>query len=663
MTRQQRLTLAWLFATAAGALLVVLAYAPGLGGPFLFDDFGNLNALGAFGPIDDWKTFLYYMTSGTADPTGRPVSLLTFLLDAQSWPADPAPFKRTNLILHLVNALLLGRAISVLQSGLQTRRAALQFSHWTPWLAALLWAAHPLFVSTTLYVVQRQAMLPMAFTLLALLAWQASLCAFARGLALRGWAIALLGFGGATMLAGLSKANGFLAPMLVGLCHAWFLRPAAGTLGRRQMDIAALLLLALPSLLIVTYVIYTGWALWPLHELQGRDWTLPERLLTQPRVLWHYVGQLLLPRSGGGGVYVEGFPTSHGWFDPPATLPALIALAGATTAAFTLRTRLPRLSFAWLFFLVAHLLESSTIPLEMYFEHRNYLPAAFLGWPLVHALVRPGVSAKARGGLLTAIAAGLLFLTWQRAVLWGDADLLAEVSALQEPDSARSQVFAAQQEVKRGDLRGGHRRILALQRTRPDSVDVAIAAVGVECTATGQLTPSTLSLAEHTLATAKDWNYGLYVWMQRVTQQAQLRDCLGFGTQGLSAMVTAAERNPRTRRAPDRQRDLLHVRGLIALRNDDVDAALAAFNQALARAPDAEYALVQAAELGSAGAPAAGVRHLDIYEALNAKTPPPAIRDMAGLHAWLLAHNHRNQLEIARLRRQLVNDALTGSGQ
>src|SRR5688500_18346788 len=84
-----------------------LAYRPGLAGGFLFDDFINLPALGAMGPVDDWPTFWRYLTSGTADPTGRPLALLSFLADARDWPADPAPFLRSNVLLHLLNGSLL----------------------------------------------------------------------------------------------------------------------------------------------------------------------------------------------------------------------------------------------------------------------------------------------------------------------------------------------------------------------------------------------------------------------------------------------------------------------------------------------------------------------------------------------------------------------------
>src|SRR5678815_3737500 len=99
----------WALPAAASFILLLLAWAywPGLAGPFLFDDYGNLDVLGAYGHIRTWPDFLYYLPSGNADPTGRPIALLSFLLDAHSWPADPWPFKRTNLVLHLFNAALL----------------------------------------------------------------------------------------------------------------------------------------------------------------------------------------------------------------------------------------------------------------------------------------------------------------------------------------------------------------------------------------------------------------------------------------------------------------------------------------------------------------------------------------------------------------------------
>ena len=94
--------------TAAGLMaLATWAYWPGLRGAFLFDDFINLPSLGSEGAITHWQIFWRYITSGHADPTGRPIAMLSFLADARDWPADPLPFKLTNLTLHLLNSGLL----------------------------------------------------------------------------------------------------------------------------------------------------------------------------------------------------------------------------------------------------------------------------------------------------------------------------------------------------------------------------------------------------------------------------------------------------------------------------------------------------------------------------------------------------------------------------
>jgi hypothetical protein len=645
-------------ATASALLLIAGAYWPGLEGPFLFDDYGNLDVLGAYGEVHSWRAFLYYITSGTADPTGRPIALLTFLLDASTWPATPWPFKRTNLALHLLNTALLAWVVARLQAGLQRRRPELQVSPWTPLLAAMVWGAHPFFVSTTLYVVQREAMLPMTFVLLALLAWDRAVLDFGRGHDRAGWAWAIAGVGGSTLLAGLSKANGFLAPLLVGLAYLLFLRPRTPTasIRPRTMDKAGLLCLALPSLLVLVYLLQLGWQLWSVPQLGGRDWTLPERLLSEPRALWRYVSRLALPRAGGGGIYVDDFATSHGWLDPATTLPALLALVASAIAAIALRRRYPVASFAWLFFLAAHLLESSTIPLELYFEHRNYLPAAFLGWPLAHALLRPGGYDKPRAVLAAVIVSGLLLLTHQRALVWGNEALLTALSGQQQADSPRAQVSAARGEIERGNVHAGLSRIHAMQLLHPDSVDIAINAIAFECQANHALSSETLARARQSLATAASWNYGIYEWMQGAAHDATLRNCRGFGLPGLTTLVTSAESNPQSA-PPSRKRNLWHVRGRIALAQDRPAIALRWFDAALLLQPDPEFALVQAAALGGADAQALGVQHLDHYARIEADMPPGNMHDMADVHAWLLRHYGYYRSELSSLRQRLQADA------
>lgn len=644
---------AWAGACLA-MVLVALAYWPGLAGSFLFDDFANLDELAAFAPYDDWQSVVFYLTSGTADPTGRPVALLSFLIDAQDWPAEPWPFKRTNLVLHLINTALLAAVLSRLQIALSRKHPAVPVSRWSPLLAALLWGAHPLFVSTTLYVVQREAMLPATFVLLGLLAWDRAMAGMARGKTLRALTWAVLGLGTCTLLAGFSKANGFLAPLMVGLVYLWCYRPSSRP-ERRTFDRLAGICLGIPSMLVIAYLVNHAVELWSLPSLQGRDWTLPERLLSEPRALWDYVFRLAVPRAGGGGLYVDDFAVSRGWLDPVTTLPSIVFLSASVVAAIAWRRRVPMLSLAWLFFLAAHLLESSVVALELYFEHRNYLPAMLLGWPVAHGLLRPGPYPRARVALAATVVAMLLLLANQRAIVWGNPAVFTAVSAEHREDSIRSQVTALHLELRQGRGKAAVSGIHELLRNSPDSVLIALNAITIECMATGRLATDTMERSKHALSVAKNWNYGLYTWLRDAANAEVMRECRGFGTDGTIALVEAGLANPENK-GSFRRREFLHARGQIALAAGQPDEALRWFDAALALDPDPNYALVQAAALGNAGAQAAGVEHLDHFARLE-RTTETKVRDMRSLHRWLLVRCGYYQEELQILRARLAADA------
>ncbi|MDH4056967.1 MAG: hypothetical protein OEV58_16530, partial [Gammaproteobacteria bacterium] len=152
-----------LWLTGGWALLFVatiVAYWPGLSGPFLLDDFGSIAALGKHGGVVDWQSFKAFVLGGNSGPTGRPISLASFLIDANNWPTDAAPFKRTNLIIHLVIGGLLGiltkQILCLLQ--FESREARI-----LALISAAFWMLHPFLVSTTLYAVQRMAQLSTLF--------------------------------------------------------------------------------------------------------------------------------------------------------------------------------------------------------------------------------------------------------------------------------------------------------------------------------------------------------------------------------------------------------------------------------------------------------------------------------------------------------------------
>jgi tetratricopeptide (TPR) repeat protein len=123
---------------------------------------------------------------------------------------------------------------------------------------------------------------------------------------------------------------------------------------------------------------------------------------------------------------------------------ASIAWAIALIAGFISWRRFPWLLFAVLWFLLGHLLESTTLLLELYFEHRNYLP--LLGFAITLAVLTYSVSGRLRRSAqifsylyVGVLGASLIGFT----NLWGQPLKAAEFWANTRPSSARAAVHFA----------------------------------------------------------------------------------------------------------------------------------------------------------------------------------------------------------------------------
>jgi tetratricopeptide (TPR) repeat protein len=91
-----------------------------------------------------------------------------------------------------------------------------------------------------------------------------------------------------------------------------------------------------------------------------------------------------------------------------------------------------------LFFYGGHLLESTVLNLELYFEHRNYLPAAFLFLPLAVA-IRAKLKPLAFAVVFLLITLTLGGFTRYSSSVWSNYPSIVEASARKAPASARAQ--------------------------------------------------------------------------------------------------------------------------------------------------------------------------------------------------------------------------------
>lgn len=413
-----------------GLMGLVLATAwlswPALTGPFLFDDFPNLQHLAELQGKLDWRSLAHYASLFAGDP-GRPLSMLSFVINDSSWPSEPFGFKYTNLLLHLlVGVLIFGFARTLAR--LRTNRAAADLA---ALLAAGAWLLHPMQLSTSMLVVQRMTQLSALFTVSGVWAYVA-IGVRARGVLHAALAIAALGTG--TVLALLCKENGALTPLMAVVANATLLRPELDRMDARASRVLKIGA-ALPVVLLAVAVV----ARWHALTWYGtRDFTMAERLMSQPRALCDYLFHIVIPNLRGSGIYHDDFAISRSLLSPWTTLPSLFAVGGAIGLALAMRRRWPLFAFAVLWFFAGHVLESTVFPLEPYFEHRNYLP--MFGILLGLATAAATAASRRKAFLLLAVAwiAYAAFLTSVQSKVWGSQAALATVWVAEHPASARA---------------------------------------------------------------------------------------------------------------------------------------------------------------------------------------------------------------------------------
>lgn len=411
-------------------LLTVIAglvYIPGLSGGFLFDDYPNLEDIGNYGGVVDWETFRAFVFSGWSGPTGRPISLASFLLDDNTWPSHAPWFKQTNLLIHILCGLLLCWTTLLLLRNFKS--VSERQAQWVAVLACALWLLHPYMVSTTLYVVQRMAQLATLFCLVGI-AWYLRARLQLIRAPKRAYISMSLALAMGTLLATFSKENGALLPLLILVIE--FCLPKEGKPAWQWRAV----FLWLPSiaivLLLARYIDFSENP-WP-----NRNFNQIERLLTEARIVSEYLLHLFVPRIEGNGLYQDGYVISKGLFEPVGTFLAIAFLSMLTILAFLVRKRAPLVTLGILFFFAAHLMESTVVGLELYFEHRNHLASLFLFLPLAYYGVVWSGRFKMLPVVIVIILGLLASMTWLRASLWNDNDKLEMYWLQSAGDSPRA---------------------------------------------------------------------------------------------------------------------------------------------------------------------------------------------------------------------------------
>jgi tetratricopeptide (TPR) repeat protein len=226
-----------------------------------------------------------------------------------------------------------------------------------------------------------------------------------------------------------------------------------------------------------------------LNGYNNRTFSLAERLLTEPRILLFYLSQIFLPLPGRLSVEHDVI-LSTSILQPWTTMPAILLIFSLLGFGLTQINKRPLIAMAILFFFLNHIIESTIIPLELIFEHRNYLPSMFLFLPVAVGFQwlydRCSASKLSLKGVLTGFLVSLLVclgvgtyirnLTWSTEIsLWRDAMKKAPQSARPLTNLAWQMAYGADaHESQYNKALRLYEKALSLQTSRSSSEHIIL---------------------------------------------------------------------------------------------------------------------------------------------------------------------------------------------
>jgi tetratricopeptide (TPR) repeat protein len=386
-----------------GLLLVaatLLAYQPAWQAGFIWDDDDYVTNNPLLTASDGLKRIWFSLDSPSQY---FPLTYTVFRIERSFWGLDPVGYHWFNILLHAVNALLVWRLLK-------------RLSVPGAWLAAVIFALHPVQVESVAWVTELKNVLSLFFFLLALLAWiewvedrPKPLWRF-YGLALMFCALTLF-----------SKTTACTLPAAL-LLVLWLKGKPIDRFRLTQM---------IPFLE-------------RFHQgTQGAPFSLGwlERILIASRAVWFYLGKLVWPANltfmyPHWNIHPAD-PLVYGWLVAGAGMCAAICFGrrffgrGVETAAlFYVATLSPLLGFIMLY----------TFSYSFVADHYQYIasigPIALAAAGMTAALERLGKRNSflkpALGGIVL-LTLGLL--TWRQARMYGDAETLWRTTIARNPDA------------------------------------------------------------------------------------------------------------------------------------------------------------------------------------------------------------------------------------
>ena len=426
---------------AALSLLILVAFLPALWAGFVWDDIAITEAV----PVAEWSGIrsLWFAPSELPHEAHYwPITYTSFWINHKLGGFWATVFHATNLLIHMGVCSVLWRLLRFLEVP-------------GAWLAAAIFAVHPVHAEPVVWVIGRKELLAALFFVLSLFSWIRFVGPKDQQNRKLLYALALAAF----VAALLSKSIAVTLPAVLLIIFWW----QHGRLTVTAVNST------IPFFLIGCAFAIADTLYYKSLDTLAPDYSLAERIAGVGRVLWFYLSKLVVPTD----LHI----LYQKWdIDPSqilAWVPNLCAIliAIAVFAFGWFKKRGPAAAIA--FFIMSlspylGLIQFGFMEFSFVADRYQYMASA---GPIVLAVgsLSRYLPRLATYGLEIALLAGLSGLTWKQAALYENKTVFFEYIASVNPDGRGVRSNLSQAYIEAGRLQNGFDAVLELVRIEPDN--------------------------------------------------------------------------------------------------------------------------------------------------------------------------------------------------
>ncbi len=397
------------------------------------------------------KTF--FAAPGGSDNFYRPVACFSFAINWFFVQDRVFIYHLTNIFIHFISALFLFFSIILLFKTPNFKNIPLTSVYFTAFLSTVLWAINPVQTQAVTYIVQRMASLCAMFYIMGIFYYLKGRISKKIKNRLFYFFCCFTAF----FLSLGSKENSASFPVSLILVELIFFSDF-NSFKENKKFYASLSGFFLLFIFLTFFVFKFN----PFSFIDGyklRSFTLTQRLFTEPVVVIFYISQIFYPLSNRFSIEHD-FNISTSFFEPASTFFAILSILVFIFIGIVNIKKRPLLSFSILFFFLNHVIESTVIPLELVFEHRNYLPSMFIFVPVAFYLKKLIDFYEKKNRFvfiviyvfIAVIVFSVSMSTYVRNMAWATEKTLWEDAAKKADNKARPlHILAKKYYKKRGD--------------------------------------------------------------------------------------------------------------------------------------------------------------------------------------------------------------------